>query len=854
MQHSGGFIELRQYLSQEFFGGDRRIMVDCEVWNNIVWIVSNNVGGTGATIGRGTGHGGPFQVPNLTTGETVISMTRHGDLLFLGTSSGIRIYSIVDHDNQPLTHVSLTARTDIKALTAPYDDNFVLFALSATGNTLSVTHYAVDPTAQTITASYTTNLTVTDLNASIPSGSQGLANLGQIEAVSSEADTIILFGLFSTEIRLIFLNDDTTNNLFEVDGDTHNVTGWQRNLVGSTRNSRAEFLLSEYTLKELEQATPDTIGSLRDSTMKGSLFDRADRLGVADPWAAVNPADLGDVLTADFVGRPVFYQGRIWFVDGHTHVGHGAVINFGNPTSADFPTGHRWRGSHNGALSTAVSAPQDNDVAYAIDQGRLERYTGGLWRAYDYSRFLGPGPSASESQARVRVASSSRSTGMILGSVTVDAGGSGYTFAPTITISGGGGTGATATSEITGGVVTAIDVTDGGSGYTSAPTVTIGLGGGGAGAVATAVLAPDKAGLLVAWDGNGLRRVADDYLAPVGTTFAYDLHPAGFDYGDIVRVLREEGGDRSYLYVTENDIPASADLLDGDMVFIAINNATPPTTVNFLDADGNAMTMMDAGMVFRFRESLGAFQVFLDSRDAGAPVTLVDDQTLDFWGTVDGAVGEEIHFSRALTEEDDNRFVTYSSRYWDDSGSDPGDSFRSAGRVFHGRDLRRLVAAGPTPVEKDDNGVPGGGRDPIDHTAAVEDGGLRGGIDMTFTLGQETACRLIYLGDHIDDVQGALQEDVTTFSVNNSAGFVIGREYWIVGEHESTTDIQFEKVRLTGISGDDLTVEREIDGTDAGGTFGTGADVIEDNGTTFAFQSLGTEFADANIVFSLTLA
>jgi hypothetical protein len=51
--------------------------------------------------------------------------------------------------------------------------------------------------------------------------------------------------------------------------------------------------------------------------------------------------------------------------------------------------------------------------------------------------------------------------------------GKGYTTAPTITVSGGGGSGATASATVSGGKVASITVTDAGSGYTSAPTVTI---------------------------------------------------------------------------------------------------------------------------------------------------------------------------------------------------------------------------------------------------------------------------------------------------------------------------------------------------------------------------------------------
>jgi len=55
---------------------------------------------------------------------------------------------------------------------------------------------------------------------------------------------------------------------------------------------------------------------------------------------------------------------------------------------------------------------------------------------------------------------------------TVVAGGSGYT-APTVTFSGGGGSGVAATLGVSGGAVNTITFTSFGSGYTSAPTATI---------------------------------------------------------------------------------------------------------------------------------------------------------------------------------------------------------------------------------------------------------------------------------------------------------------------------------------------------------------------------------------------
>lgn len=75
-----------------------------------------------------------------------------------------------------------------------------------------------------------------------------------------------------------------------------------------------------------------------------------------------------------------------------------------------------------------------------------------------------------------------------LSGITVTNGGSGYstTNLPTVTITGGGGRGATARATVASGRITAITITNRGSFYTSAPTVTI--TGSGTGAIATAAI------------------------------------------------------------------------------------------------------------------------------------------------------------------------------------------------------------------------------------------------------------------------------------------------------------------------------------------------------------------------------
>lgn len=77
----------------------------------------------------------------------------------------------------------------------------------------------------------------------------------------------------------------------------------------------------------------------------------------------------------------------------------------------------------------------------------------------------------------------------VVDTITVTAGGTGYTSEPTVTLTGGGGTGATAIASIdAGGAVSSVTITNPGSSYTGIPpTNFVGFsGGGGTDAAATA--------------------------------------------------------------------------------------------------------------------------------------------------------------------------------------------------------------------------------------------------------------------------------------------------------------------------------------------------------------------------------
>ena len=83
-------------------------------------------------------------------------------------------------------------------------------------------------------------------------------------------------------------------------------------------------------------------------------------------------------------------------------------------------------------------------------------------------------------------------------------GGSGYTSAPVVSFTSATGTGATAVATVTGGVVTGITVTNGGSGYATAPTVNITGGSPTLAATATATrLLGSVTGLTLTNQGSG---------------------------------------------------------------------------------------------------------------------------------------------------------------------------------------------------------------------------------------------------------------------------------------------------------------------------------------------------------------
>ena len=179
-----------------------------------------------------------------------------------------------------------------------------------------------------------------------------------------------------------------------------------------------------------------------------------------------------------------------------------------------------------------------------------------------------------------------------------DLGVSSYPTDPVVTISGGSGSGATATAVLSGNSVAGIEVNNGGSGYTSAPTVTI-TSGTGSGATATATVTDNAvASIAVNNGGSGYTSVptnidstqlfdevpTDEWwttrnkLVKMGMNETYEICESGdvmftWEKGNRRDVLIEDkegqkrsanydGGDGNYTY-SQRDLTESESNIDG---------------------------------------------------------------------------------------------------------------------------------------------------------------------------------------------------------------------------------------------------------------------------------------------------
>jgi hypothetical protein len=300
-----------------------------------------------------------------------------------------------------------------------------------------------------------------------------VTNVTVASAVGVGANVNITRDTYSNDESTVAINPTNPLNLFEA--DTWSQSGNYSMDGGKTWSSSSVPSIYSDT-----QAVFDQFGNvfltyingfiwLAWSTDGGATFPNVYKMPHSDggdqPSVAVGPSGTGAA-------------GSVWVSytspsDQHVAVGI-PVTGLGGVDTADAIGPESMAGLGDGGSygSTAVGPNGEVMVNYE-DTGATG--TDGVW-ANLKADGLGPGSFTMPTSPDAG-----------LTSAFVYNGGSGYTSAPTVSFSGGGGSGAQATAVINSlnGTVTAIDITNPGSGYTSYATVNF-SGGGGSGAAAFA--------------------------------------------------------------------------------------------------------------------------------------------------------------------------------------------------------------------------------------------------------------------------------------------------------------------------------------------------------------------------------
>lgn len=108
-------------------------------------------------------------------------------------------------------------------------------------------------------------------------------------------------------------------------------------------------------------------------------------------------------------------------------------------------------------------------------------------------------------------------TGNGVNSISLSNAGTGYLSAPMVTISGGGGTGATAYAIISSGTISSIVITNPGTNYSTTPTVNF-IGGGGSGAAVGSVVTSANTGGGLTFQGAGTTTLSGSSTFSGGAT------------------------------------------------------------------------------------------------------------------------------------------------------------------------------------------------------------------------------------------------------------------------------------------------------------------------------------------------
>ena len=290
-----------------------------------------------------------------------------------------------------------------------------------------------------------------------------------------------------------------------------------------------------YFAQQLDSSNLQIYGSLSDATNQNNpvLLTGNSGLFNVDVRKAMSPqtkltfavahyfstGDQVQALTAGGTLPAPLIQGQNYFVyvldtfnvTIHTNAADAATGS--NPIS--FQSSGSGQNSLVKLIPASVNAGSTNNIAFSPSSFNLQSPTGSGASAFavsvgsvtsvtlnaagsNYSSapsvtFSSPQTPPANSNQQTRAASGYATmvgTGstQTVGSVVITDGGLGYVNPPTITFSGGGGSGATATANLTKSFVSYFNIISGGNGYTTAPQIQV-TGGGGTGATAVSTVA-----------------------------------------------------------------------------------------------------------------------------------------------------------------------------------------------------------------------------------------------------------------------------------------------------------------------------------------------------------------------------
>ena len=229
-----------------------------------------------------------------------------------------------------------------------------------------------------------------------------------------------------------------------------------RSFAGGQASGLQSDLLADNQVSQLVNMTLSPRGSLETRTGATSFCTTAtSQVGSVGGMRYYDTASNEDLITVA--------QGRVYSIDSNGSADLHPADELWNQANRTWGSENQnWRDGYSSDYDVAVAMAQFNDKMYMADgDGDLHYFDG-----TDVTRQAG----------KIRA-------------ITVNTGGSNYTTATAIvTGPNWGGTFPTLITTVAGGAVTGVTVSEGGSGYAYAPTVTI-LGDG-SGATATATVSP----------------------------------------------------------------------------------------------------------------------------------------------------------------------------------------------------------------------------------------------------------------------------------------------------------------------------------------------------------------------------